>query len=266
MANTYTKIQLLQASVDPDNEMESEFRVLVDGQFVKYITIDPGLYDPDDMCFPPAFASLLPQFPDGDWNEGRISRDPTTGTPHLVTSKVDLPGIPDIWHPAQVDHLELHVENQLRSNVLEVACDRFDSVVIAKFARFPWELPRLEAESAVYKWLEGHGIGPAFLGHLTEEGRVIGFIMARITHSRHPTPGDIDVCRLALLKLHKLGIKHGDINKHNFLLHNGNVTLVDFDSATRVTSQEELDEELHSLDSQLRDTSGLGGVIMEELR
>lgn len=49
MANTTLKIKVLQASVDPDDE--SEFRILVDGRFTKYLTIDPGLYEVDDMCF-----------------------------------------------------------------------------------------------------------------------------------------------------------------------------------------------------------------------
>jgi hypothetical protein len=34
MANDYSSIQVLQASVDPENE--SEFRILVDTKFVKY--------------------------------------------------------------------------------------------------------------------------------------------------------------------------------------------------------------------------------------
>lgn len=44
-------LALLQASVDLEDE--SEFRMLVDNQHVKYITIDGGLYDVEDMCFEP---------------------------------------------------------------------------------------------------------------------------------------------------------------------------------------------------------------------
>ena len=265
MASDHIKIELLHASVDPDNQVESEFRILVDGRSFKYITIDPGLYEPDDMCFGPAFVSLLPPLPDKDWNVGHISLDPTTWKPHFATAaREELPGIMDIWQPVQIDILDLRVEQQLRSNVLEVTCDRFDSIVVAKFARFPWEIPQFESETTVYKWIDGHGVGPSFLGHLTEEGRVIGFVVAHIPSSRHPTPEDLTVCSHELSKVHQLGIKHGDINKHNFLIHEGNAMLIDFDNASRVASREVLEEELHSLEASLRDESGLGGVIEEE--
>lgn len=146
-------IKLLQVSVDPTNEDEHEFRVLIDGHFVKYIIIDPGLYEPGDMCFGPTFISILPPLLEGDWNHGHISRDPATGNPHFATAlKIDLAGITDLWHPVQVDYLELSVEHELRSNIFEATCDRFNSAVIVKFARFPWDMPYFEAETTAYKW------------------------------------------------------------------------------------------------------------------
>lgn len=96
-----------------------------------------------------------------------------------------------------------------------------------------------------------------------EEGRVIGFIMTRIIDCRHATPEDLNLCQLALSKLHQLGIKHGDTNKHNFLIHGGKVTLIDFESASKSANATELEEELHDLQDQLRDTSGKGGRIIE---
>lgn len=41
---------LLCAEVDPDNSTAHEFRILVDGRFIKYLTIDPEIYDVDDLC------------------------------------------------------------------------------------------------------------------------------------------------------------------------------------------------------------------------
>ncbi|GFP52262.1 hypothetical protein TASIC1_0001041400 [Trichoderma asperellum] len=143
-------IQVLQASVDP--ESESEFRLLVNNKFVKYITIDSGLYGIDDMCFGPSLISLLPPLPPGDWNEGHISRDPSTGDAHFAAiSKSPLPGITNLWHPTQIDHLKLRMGLKLRSNVYEATCSLFDSTIIAKFARFPWEVPQLEQETEAYK-------------------------------------------------------------------------------------------------------------------
>lgn len=71
MESRTSRLQLLQASVDPDANGESEFRLLVNNKFVKYVNIDAGLFDPDDMCFGPTLISLLPEFPPGDWNQAR---------------------------------------------------------------------------------------------------------------------------------------------------------------------------------------------------
>lgn len=94
MADHLPSIQLLQASVDPDGETESDFRILVKNRFVKCLTIDGGIYETDDMCFGPALVTLLPPFPSGNWNEGRISRDATTGLPYFAAAtEKKLPGI-----------------------------------------------------------------------------------------------------------------------------------------------------------------------------
>jgi len=56
-----------------------------------------------------------------------------------------------------------------------------------------------------------------------------------------------------------LGIKHGDINKHNFLIHDGKAILIDIESATRCSDWKILEEEFGQLKDELRDTSGRGG-------
>jgi predicted Ser/Thr protein kinase len=257
----HPNIKVLHASVDPENE--SEFRILVNNKTVKYLTIDAGLYNVDDMCFSPMLIELLPAFPYGDWNEGLISRDATTGTAYFAkVTKTNLPGIETTWHPVFIHHLELKIGRTYRSNVYEATCNRFESVVVAKLARFPWEIPQLEAETAAYGWISDRQIGPKFLGHVTEEGRVIGFVMERIADCRTATVDDLSMCRSALSKLHQLGIKHGDINKHNFLIHDSKATIIDFDSASQSASAAELVAELEGLQEQLEDTSGRGGRIV----
>ncbi|KAH7141979.1 alpha-galactosidase A precursor [Dactylonectria macrodidyma] len=255
-------LQLLQASVHEDDE--SDFRILVDNTVVKYITIAPGLFSQDDMCFAPSLFSLLPPLPSGDWNKGRVSRNPITGIAHFETvAKVQLPGINNTWKPCQIDHLELQMGRKLRSNVYEATCPRFGFPVIAKFARFSWEMPLLEAETTAYEWIEGSLIGPDFLGHLIEEGRVIGFVIARIDNFRHATLDDLPLCLQALSTLHELGVRHGDTNKHNFLIHKGRVTLIDFDNASRTASPHELELELRDLGDKLLDSTGKGGRVVE---
>jgi predicted Ser/Thr protein kinase len=261
MANCALNVQVLQASVDPDDE--SHFRILVGGKFIKYLTVDTGLYSLDDMCFAPSLILLLPSLPPGDWNVGHISKDPTHGRPYFATAtKIPLRKITHIWHPSQIDHLELEMGQKLRSNVYETTSPRFNSTIIAKFARFSWEIPSLDSETAAYEWINGHQIGPEFLGHLIEEGRVIGFLMERVLDCRHAMPEDLPLCQHALTKLHRLGIKHGDINKHNFLIRNGEAVLIDFDYAERCDNPKFLAEEFQMLEQQLWDDSGRGGSIM----
>jgi hypothetical protein len=64
MPDVAPQFQLLQAFAD--SESESELRILVDGRFIKYLNVDPGLYAVDDLCFGPLLPSVLPPLPPGD--------------------------------------------------------------------------------------------------------------------------------------------------------------------------------------------------------
>ncbi|KAK4227884.1 alpha-galactosidase A precursor [Podospora fimiseda] len=216
------------------------------------------------MCFDPSLISLLPPLPPGVWNDAHISRDPKTGgTRFSFVSKENLLGITDTWHPTRIDHLMLEEKEKLRSNVYEVTCPVLESnkTIIAKFARFEWEIAQLQAETTAYKWIEGQQIGPEFLGHLTEEGRVIGFLISKIENCRHAEFEDLSLCEEVLLRLHRLGIRQGDTNKQNFLVHDGKTTLIDFDCASRVEESEKLEVKFRGLGEKLLATSGRGRII-----
>ncbi|KAK9384923.1 hypothetical protein V1515DRAFT_588762 [Lipomyces mesembrius] len=146
------------------------------------------------MCFGPTLISMLPSLPPGDWNEGRISLNTVSGRHHFArVTKAQLPDITHLWHSLQIDYCELQIRRKLRSNVYEAKSPQFDSTVIAKFARFRWETPYLDAETAAYQWIENVQTGPKFLGHLSEGDRVIGFILQRITDCWNATPGDLSL-------------------------------------------------------------------------
>ncbi|PLB48397.1 hypothetical protein P170DRAFT_477012 [Aspergillus steynii IBT 23096] len=69
-----SKIELLlQAEVDENDQ--SFFRLLVDGRSIKYITVEPGIYSFEDMCFEPSLVSVLPELPPGDWNDSLVAKD-----------------------------------------------------------------------------------------------------------------------------------------------------------------------------------------------
>lgn len=258
-------IQLLQACVDEDEE--SHFRFLYESKWVKYVTIAPALYTVEDMCFAPSLIPLLPPFPAGDWNDGYIAQNPETRLPYFArATKTQLPGISNPWHSTHLDHLDLVYGEKVRSGVYKATTPSIPFAVVAKFARFAWEIDALENENAAYQWIEGKDIGPKFLGHLVEEGRIIGFVMERIDTARHATPDDLALCQTKLSHLHRLGIIHGDVNKFNFLIADGHVIIVDFECARKCEDPSSFETELRSLAEQLSDTSGRGGNQISESR
>ncbi|KAJ5554840.1 hypothetical protein N7535_007283 [Penicillium sp. DV-2018c] len=258
MTHNQMKIELLQAEVDENGQ--SFFRLLVNGRHIKYVTIDTGLYSVEDMCFGPSLVSLLPPLPAGDWNNGLVAKRESDGQPHFAYAvRTAFPGVENTWHDTYVDYSEILVGEKLRTGIYEVKCNLFEDAVVAKFARFDWEIQYLENETTAYEWIEGHDIAPRFLGHLTEDGRVIGFLMERIKDARHAGPQDLESCREALSRLHRLGIRHGDTNRFNFLVRDSQAVLIDFDSARKCDDQDVLLEELENLPNSLEDLSRRGG-------
>ena len=271
---TRERIQILNLELDV--EEVSDLRLLVDGKSFKYVTIGPGVYDPGVMVWDRALIPLLPPLPEGDWNQGHIACHPDQGTPYFAQyAKVVLPAIRDLWHTTHIDWLDLQLGQKIMSNVYTatfvkntLGATSAAADLIVKFARFPWELHYYDDETSFYESIEGQGIGPKFLGHLTEEQRVIGFVLERIKDARHADPGDLEACQNALTKLHQQGILHGDVNKHNFLVREADgrktVTIVDFECASDCTEEVTLKEELESLQEKLCATDGSGGYYIEE--
>ena len=83
-------------------------------------------------------------------------------------------------------------------------------MVCSKIARFEHELPDIETEALAYRVIDGQNIGPRFLGHLTENGRVMGILMEYIPDTRHGTGADLGVCAAILRRVHEFKILLGD--------------------------------------------------------
>lgn len=219
---------------------ESNYRFLVDGQHVKYISTAPGTFRgaEDDRTFEPILlGELFPPFPTGDWNNGHPARDPETGKATFVrTETVQFAGVKNIWHPVKLNELDFMLQDRLRQRVhFSTHSDvRGGRPVLIKLAVWPWATPFVEVETATYQWIRDSGVGPKFLGHLTKskDGRVVGFVTEWVEGARAARPEDIDDCRKALFRLHELGIKLGYIKKYNFLVRDEHdVVLVDFEAA-----------------------------------
>ena len=99
--------------------------------------------------------------------------------------------------------------------------------------------------------------------YLTEDGRVIGFLIEYVEGS-HASISDLLACELIVRRLHGLGVLHGDLNKHNFLISNNGALLVDFETAAQSEDIEAMEKEVEGLKTQLLDEAGNDRVVLEE--
>ncbi|KAL2015244.1 hypothetical protein VTK56DRAFT_5950 [Thermocarpiscus australiensis] len=253
---------ILSMEVDDDDSFESEYRLQI-GDQVKYLVISPGTFARDTLSFP---LQALPTLPyDKEWTVAHISRDKTTGM--LKTSLLNrkLAGVTCQWHHTRVDCLELEKTKQLTATAFETIsssvlpiCLPSPGPMIAKIARFEWELPRIEHEMRAYQLLEGSGLAPRFLAHVHENGRIMGLLLEKI-EGRPAAFHDLSVCEAALKELHSRGLVHGDVNRYNFLITGEGAKLIDFERLQENASDELRSMELESLRAELVDESGRGG-------
>ncbi|KAI5464347.1 alpha-galactosidase A [Mariannaea sp. PMI_226] len=249
------------------------FRILT-GHTVKYVTIQACALDADSlMDMPLSFQDILPELPYGEshWNSAYVSRNAAAGKLEATLEKKDLPGVETVWHQKKIDFLDLQRTQQLTLLAQECTtnsgslasysqsekCEQ--STIIAKIARFPWEIQYVEAETRIYKLLQSSAIAPRFLGHVHEEGRVIGFLIEKV-EGRRARMADLDTCQRALGRLHSLGVLHGDPNRHNFIIDsNHEAVLIDFEKAVVNPDVKSLENEMASLREQLSEDTGRGG-------
>lgn len=257
---------ILSMDVDDDDSVESEYRLRV-GNHIKYLTIAPGTFDRDTLSFP---LQSLPPLPDNaEWTVARISRDRNSNDLRISPSNRALAGVQCQWHQTRVDCLELERTTQLTATAYEavlhsnlpVALFRSPATVIAKIARFEYELPRIERETRAYQLLEDSGVAPRFLAHVHENGRIMGFLLEKI-EGRPASIQDLSACEAALGRLHKLGLVHGDVNRYNFLVAEEGVKLIDFERSCESAGLDLMRKELEIVRAELGDESGRGGGFM----
>ena len=90
----------------------------------------------------------------------------------------------------------------------------------------------------------------------------MGMLIEKLEGGRRAGIEDISACEAVVRRLHTLGIVHGDVNRHNFIVdkQSGIVRLIDFESAqdyTDVKAKEEID----SLKDELVEDTGRGAKM-----
>ncbi|KAJ3482829.1 hypothetical protein NLG97_g7466 [Lecanicillium saksenae] len=270
-----TQPEMISMELSTSGRDDCHFRIRA-GPLVKYITLAAGALDAFALLdMPTDFAAILPPLDYGskDWNQARVERSGETKELVAVLEQTALAAVTDAWHPVELDILELEKTEEMSLLTGEYLWNRngTKTMVIAKMARFPWEIASIDAETQAYKALTEFNLGPKFLGHVQENGRIIGFALEKLHGRRHARPDDIAVCQAALGQLHSRGISHGNVKGNHFLVdddEDNSVVIVDFAQARVAAAKDELEAEHDNLALGLREESDGGdefdGVIYEE--
>ena len=89
-------------------------------------------------------------------------------------------------------------------------------------------------------------------------------MLLEFVQGRHATPNELEECEKALRWLHEIGIVHGHVNRHNFLVDPaGSVRMIDF-AHSKPWSEEAAKQELQDLRTELSDTSARGAPRTNE--
>lgn len=166
--------------------------------------------------------------------------------------------------PTMSDVLSLRKKPSALDRVSTKYCS-IAALQLPKSPAGPNEIPRLENETHVYKLLAERDtrdgispIAPGFLAHLTESGRVMGFLMEKVG-GQFASIDDLAACERAL------GRFHSDVNRYNFLVDraSGEVRLLDF-KHTEIFDPEKAAQEMASLALELSEDTKRGAPgIME---
>ncbi|KAL3456049.1 hypothetical protein BJX64DRAFT_52838 [Aspergillus heterothallicus] len=252
-SQSLSSVPLLLA-VEIDDRGVCEYKLLLDGS-IKYITVAEGTFAKPRLSIP--ISTILPPLVDDDgeedWNCALIRRDELTGKLGTIRILQTLVGVNRLWHPVSFNVFDLKLTKQLTRATFEAVHKATLQTAIAKIAKFGWEIIDIDVETRTYQRLEGTELAPRFLGHVHEEGRVVGFLLENVP-GRPATIEDFDICRETVLKFHRFGLVHGDLNRFNFIVHQGKAMLIDFTMST------ECHDRLEAMDAELE---GLRGRLME---
>lgn len=87
----------------------------------------------EDLTFPQALVSKLPQLPPGEWNLGHIAKGNDGISARFAwTIQRTFSSIQHTWHPGYVDYLSLTMGEMLLPNIYEATTPRFEVPVIIK--------------------------------------------------------------------------------------------------------------------------------------
>ncbi|CAJ2510421.1 Uu.00g051240.m01.CDS01 [Anthostomella pinea] len=127
-----------------------------------------------------------------------------------------------------------HVEQKLGSKMLYVKAGTTE---------------RLKPEVDAYKKLQGTSIAPNFLALVTQNKKVVAFVLQYIEADR-ATRNDEDKCRKVLDALHEKGLVHGDVHSDQFLIDkDGKALLLDYANSKLLPEEKKGADEMIKADN-----------------
>lgn len=136
----------------------------------------------------------------------------------------------------------------------------------------PGDMRSVARETAFYQLLDGLGVTPLFLGHVTEAGRIVGFLAEYVLQQQQQQQegekgrpgraaggggGGMEACLSALGRMHARGVAHGDAHGGNCLVRGGGTAvLVDFELALETEEEEEFVRDLWIMSHSWGDEGG----------
>jgi len=114
---------------------------------------------------------------------------------------VQCAGLTNLWHPVKSQRAGFRATrpSEATSPRLNASRSQRRQVRARQTRGLALGNPSIEVVTAAYQRISDGGVGPKFLGHLTEgkDGRVVGFVAEWVEGARAAGPGDIDRCKKA---------------------------------------------------------------------
>lgn len=156
------------------------------------------------------------------------------------------------WHPRTVEYGDLVRVATIQEGRLEVVQhpDLGSEPLLVKRAALPAYIDSISRETHFYRLLDGLGVTPLFLGHVTDGGRITGFLAEYVQQQqedgkRHSRDVGTEACLAALRRMHARGIAHMDAHGGNCLVReDGSAAVVDFELAEETSSVAEYERDL----------------------
>lgn len=142
------------------------------------------------------------------------------------------------WHENVYDitALGLQTNKQILPHIFRCTLPKGKVPAIAKLLRGQHAtIDSLAQETRLYQRIQGAGIGPRFLGHVAQDGRIIGLLLEHVD-GRDARIEDLKACEKIVKRFHALGLVHRDMQGSNFVVVNTSsgllqCVLIDFETA-----------------------------------